>query len=365
MPSRTPSLNSDPLMKNKLLARITVLAAFFASTQVFAQSGDLEVVSIDPVPAAINVNASGELLLVVNQNGPGTLPVGSARVTIAINTSILNWVTPFTITDGCGTLWTVFTSGVTPTTSQVQIRNSQPLPAGTQCEIHLPVKGFAAGTAAVTVTSTVFGTGVSDPVGTNQGATSSVTVEAPTPVTIASFTAKAVGTNAQLDWVTSSERNNAFFDIQHSTDLKVFESVGKIAGKGTTSARNTYTFTHFNPDPAVIHYYRLRQVDNDGTYADQPVKSVQFDSYVGIALKAHADPGRNVRVFVDYGDDNLSSAATVSLLDVTGQKVGTRSIQLVKGRNTVDFASGSLASGVYLVRLENPSKNTSVRIVLP
>lgn len=345
--------------------RILFLPVFVLFAQLAnAQQVDLQGVSIDASANPISVNQTATLDAIVKNNGPGAIPAGQAIVTVSINSTFLNFITPLALTDASG-LWTITASSA----SSVTLSNTNGALPGNPAvgyTLSVGIKGVANGTSSLNLASSLsLDATVSDRDGTNQSAAGSTLVESPTPVTIASFTAKAVGTNAQLDWVTSSERNNAFFDIQHSTDLKVFESVGKIAGKGTTSARNTYTFTHFNPDPAVIHYYRLRQVDNDGTYADQPVKSVQFDSYVGIALKAHADPGRNVRVFVDYGDDNLSSAATVSLLDVTGQKVGTRSIQLVKGRNTVDFASGSLASGVYLVRLENPSKNTSVRIVLP
>ena len=351
-------------MKRLLFSTLASLASVSAA---FAQA-DPAVNIIASSPTVV-INQNVNLQVDIVNNGATTITAGCAIVTVSIPSGI------GTITGlgaGSDPSWTF---SINPAGTSIQLTNNNGALVGfsPQQTVNVTVKGTTVGGPSSVTANIAYnpigGPGCSSAgnVSTaNDNATTSLTVtEAPTPVTIASFTAKAVGTNAQLDWVTSSERNNAFFDIQHSTDLKVFESVGKIAGKGTTSARNTYTFTHFNPDPAVIHYYRLRQVDNDGTYADQPVKSVQFDSYVGIALKAHADPGRNVRVFVDYGDDNLSSAATVSLLDVTGQKVGTRSIQLVKGRNTVDFASGSLASGVYLVRLENPSKNTSVRIVLP
>ena len=330
-----------------------------------AQSGDLEVVSIDPVPATLNVNGAGELLLVVNQNGPGTLPTGSARVTITINTAIINWVTPFTITDGCGNLWSVFTSGVTGTTTTVQIRNSQPLPSGTGCEIHLPIRGVATGSAAVTVGSTVFGAGVSDPVGTNQSATTTVLVEAPTPVTLSRFQATVVGADARLEWTTSSERNNAFFEILHSVNGKTFESIGKVFGKGTTSSRNTYSFTDVAPDKSRIHYYRLRQVDNDGTASLSGIQSVQFDSYVGLVLSAYADPARNVRVLVDYGDDQLAGRATISLLDLSGRRLAVRPVDLAKGKNEVRLESAGLASGLYVIRLENESRPATVRVVVP
>lgn len=333
--------------------------------RLYAQSGDLEVVSIDPLPATLSVGAPGELLLVVNQNGPGTLPTGSARVTITINTSIINWQTPFAISDGCGSLWTVFTATVNPTTTTVQIRNSQPLPIGTQCEIHLPIRGTVVGSAGVTVGSTVLAPGVSDPLGTNQSATTTVLVEAPTPVTLAAFHAKPSGSNAALEWVTTAERNNAYFDVLHSLDGTTFEVIGQVTGNGTSSQRHTYAFTHQTPDPARIHYYRLRQVDFDGAYQLSPIKSVQFDAYVGIALSAYTDPARNVRALVDYGDEGLAAAATLSLIDLSGRPLAAQPLLLRKGKNQVTFPATGLSSGLYLVRLENQTRTTSVRVFIP
>ncbi|SDN09689.1 T9SS type A sorting domain-containing protein [Siphonobacter aquaeclarae] len=344
---------------------LLVLLLLSASSRLWAQSGDLEVVSIDPVPATLGVGAPGELLLVVNQNGPGTLPTGSARVTITINTTVINWQTPFAITDGCGSLWSVFTTTVNPTTTTIQIRNSQPLPIGTQCEIHLPIRGMVVGSADVTVGSTVLGPGVSDPLGTNQSATTVVLVEAPTPVTLAAFQAKASGNNVYLEWITSAERNNAFFDVLHSFDGKTFESIGQVAGNGTSNQRHIYDFIHQTPDKTHIHYYRLRQVDLDGAYQLSGIKSVQFDGYTGIALSAYTDPARNVKAVVVYGDDRLAAAATLSLLDLNGRPLATQPVQLQKGRNQVTFPSAGLSSGLYLVRFENEARPASVRVIIP
>lgn len=351
-------------MKN-ILRLLLLPALLFASTAFGQATVDLAVAGLtvksDNNTATFPGTGHTGTVSLNAGNLLGTAPVGSVRVQVSGN-QFINIVSAasfagFSIESQSATVIT-FVNTVALTTGNF------PLPIS----INVKAVQQTASTSIIANISIVNPLTIQENAGTqgnNSESASSSVGDSPLPVTIAAFSAKAAGANAQLDWVTSAERNNAFFDILHSTDLKNFESLGKVNGKGTTSARNTYSFTHFNPDPAVIHYYKLRQVDFDGTYADQPVRSVQFDSYVGIGLKAHADAARNVRVFVDYGDEHLAADATVSILDVNGQKVGARNVLLTKGRNTIDFASASLASGVYLVRLENDSKNASVRIMLP
>ncbi|MCF0072749.1 T9SS type A sorting domain-containing protein [Dyadobacter sp. CY261] len=168
------------MKKNIMFA---LLLTFGAIQAVFAQSGDLEVVSVDPEVSPLQRGQTTRLVIAVNQNGPDDLPVGSARVTISIDTRFINWVTPLNITDECGNIWTVQTTNVTPTTAAVQLRNnSGVLASGMSCLISLPIVGVSAGDAAITVGSTVFGPGVSDPNGNNQAATSSITVIENTPV---------------------------------------------------------------------------------------------------------------------------------------------------------------------------------------
>ncbi|PKK34630.1 hypothetical protein BWI96_21065, partial [Siphonobacter sp. SORGH_AS_0500] len=74
---------------------------------------------------------------------------------------------------------------------------------------------------------------------------------------------------------------------------------------------------------------------------------------------------RTVKAVVNYGDEELAKAARVSLLDLSGRTLSTQQLELVKGLNAVEFQTSSLGSGLYLIRLENPSKNQAVKVALP
>ncbi len=89
------------------------------------------------------------------------------------------------------------------------------------------------------------------------------------PVETASFTAKKVGNENQLNWVTLSERNNDYFDIEWSVDPEAafWTSISKVSayGTGNSDVQQNYSTVHANPACGKMNYYRLTQVDEDGT----------------------------------------------------------------------------------------------------
>ncbi len=84
------------------------------------------------------------------------------------------------------------------------------------------------------------------------------------PVELIAFSAVPKDKTVQLSWATATEHNNAHFDIQRSTDSRTWENIGTIAGSGSTQEPQKYQFTDLKPLSG-LNYYRLRQVDFDGT----------------------------------------------------------------------------------------------------
>lgn len=94
------------------------------------------------------------------------------------------------------------------------------------------------------------------------GATESATL---LPVEIASFKAYPVNNDfIEVAWITLSELNNNFFDVERSTDLLDWEKIDEVAGHGTTSDPHNYVIQDYDVEFGVTYYYRLRQVDFDG-----------------------------------------------------------------------------------------------------
>jgi hypothetical protein len=174
----------------------------------------------------------------------------------------------------------------------------------------------------------------------------------PLPVTLTAFDAKAIDNDTQLTWATASETNNNYFGVERSFDGKSFNPIGRVAGHGSTTISNNYTYT----DTAVGAkasgpvYYRLQQVDLDGTITYSPVRAVKLGKPAA-ALKLYPNPStlNDDKVTLDLltlpqGDYQAS------LFNVLGNKIFT---QIVHGGETQPVALPSaLAPGTYMVLVQ-------------
>jgi hypothetical protein len=92
----------------------------------------------------------------------------------------------------------------------------------------------------------------------------------PLPVELTTFAGKARSTGVELNWQTASERNSAYFQVERAADANEgFRAIGKVEAAGSTARASSYRFV--DAQPLALGYYRLRQVDQDGTASFSPV----------------------------------------------------------------------------------------------
>lgn len=87
----------------------------------------------------------------------------------------------------------------------------------------------------------------------------------PVPVELTSFTANTDENKIILSWETATEKNNAGFDIERSSDKKNFYAIGNVKGRGTTTEKQSYTYTDKISGGGKF-YYRLKQIDFNGSF---------------------------------------------------------------------------------------------------
>ncbi|WP_170172772.1 T9SS type A sorting domain-containing protein, partial [Hymenobacter rigui] len=97
------------------------------------------------------------------------------------------------------------------------------------------------------------------------------------PVQLTQFTATAQNRQVLLRWATASELHNDRFELERATDGRTFRPIGRVAGQGTTSQGHTYSFLD-TPPAATTLYYRLRQVDTDGTATYSAVQTLRLNA---------------------------------------------------------------------------------------
>ena len=170
----------------------------------------------------------------------------------------------------------------------------------------------------------------------------SVSNSSPLPIELLAFTAHPAGTSmVDLDWITASERNNDHFELQRSTNGIDFISIGTVAGAGTTQATTAYDFMDRAPMPGT-NYYRLKQVDTDGTFTYSSVEAVVMDKVPGFTL--FPNPSQDI-VFVSGLGPELAN--DLMIFNASGQQIPFPRESISAGRIDVS----TLPKGLYIVRL--------------
>lgn len=95
------------------------------------------------------------------------------------------------------------------------------------------------------------------------------------PVDLSKFDGQVNKNKIELNWSTETEINNDRFIVQHSVDSRQFSNIGIIEGYGTSSSIHNYDFLHERPSQG-NNYYRLKQIDFDGTTSFSDVINVDF-----------------------------------------------------------------------------------------
>jgi hypothetical protein len=186
-------------------------------------------------------------------------------------------------------------------------------------------------------------------------ATAVAPVPAPLPVQLTAFSATAAPSRGvQLAWATASELNSDFFEVQHSLDGRTFAAVGRVAAHGRSQALTNYTFLHAAPGTAATHYYRLRQVDQDGTSAFSPVQVVTLtagSSPVLFTAAPNPTTADNLRLHVQY-QGAAAVPAVLTVQSMLGQTLQTQAVTLQPG-TTVLTPTALLAPGMYWLSLSS------------
>ncbi len=173
----------------------------------------------------------------------------------------------------------------------------------------------------------------------------------PLPVTVTSFSGTKLESSDKLSWITSSEQNNAYFNLQHSTDGISFSTIAKVASKAPNGNSNTaLSYTATNNKPALGHnYYRLQQVDIDNKVSVHAQIVDLIWGANGSTVSIYPNPTTDILNIDLYATSAQNT--TVKLLDMSGRVIRQVQAKSAVGMNNIQLSLGEIASGVYTVQV--------------
>lgn len=173
----------------------------------------------------------------------------------------------------------------------------------------------------------------------------------PLPIELIYFTAVPRDNYVELEWKTATQLNNDYFIVERSVNGVDWQQLVMVKGAGTTYVPMEYL--EIDPNPVIgMNYYRLKQVDFDGTYSYSQIVAVEFKKQVaasnGEAVIFPNPLGQNEVLNIQF--PAWYTQALVVMRDMMGKEIFSKVI--VFEENNLLYAiplDKEIPSGIYLI----------------
>lgn len=158
------------------------------------------------------------------------------------------------------------------------------------------------------------------------------------PVRFLSFTANGIGKDVQLSWTTAAEQAASHFDVEGSTDGRSFSYLGKVVANNGSLTH--YSFLH--RQNTFMVYYRLKQVDNNGSFSYSPVIRISKNQ-TAPGIQVYPNPAKSLLTIAH----KTGKEGTLHIYNSAGVDMLEKKIQ--QGTLTTDINVADFPSGIYQV----------------
>jgi hypothetical protein len=186
-----------------------------------------------------------------------------------------------------------------------------------------------------------------------------VCAQAILPIELTYFQAIPSDKQVLLKWQTSTEVNNDYMEVERSTDSRSFRSIGRVDGAGNSDQLIDYQLTDPNPLSG-ISYYRLRQVDFDGSVNFSKIVTVQFRAD-GTIPKVYPTLLQQSRLLTVDLQQRSSEPVLLELVNLNGQQVKRYTLQ---GGAVHQIDTNGIEKGTYILRSNEADGSWQARIMI-
>lgn len=154
-----------------------------------------------------------------------------------------------------------------------------------------------------------------------------------------------------INWVTASNQTNSHFYVEHSTSGRNFFTIGKIEVTEKNAKTTNYSFLHKKPS-ANKNYYRLRQVNPDGTFSFSEIRMANFNKEKSVYIYQNPN-GNEINIVLDSPSDKVQE---INITDLEGEHL--HSNHLESGAISKHLDISFLPLGHYQVSINDENGQT-------
>ena len=177
------------------------------------------------------------------------------------------------------------------------------------------------------------------------------------PVELTTFSASVSDQSVNLNWETATEVNNYGFEVQRqyqvsSSKNQDWENIGFVEGHGNSNSPKYYSYSDKSVEASGKYFYRLKQVDIDGTfeYSDQVEANLGAPNKYELNQNFPNPFNPMTSIQFNIPQDNQ---VRLNVFNVLGEKVAELlNDNISAGYHSVNFDASHLNSGIYFYKLE-------------
>jgi Secretion system C-terminal sorting domain len=171
-----------------------------------------------------------------------------------------------------------------------------------------------------------------------------ITVSGVVPLTLLSFDAFKNKNTVSLKWQTTNEINTSYVDIERSSDGVSFTKIGKV---NTVNAAGVNNYAYEDAQPFKgLNFYRLKQVDIDGSYKYSNINKVLFENF-GDAITIYPNPAKD---YIQFDFASKQKTILINLFDMQGRLIKTTTLaNMLPLKLNIE----NLSNGKYIIQLSD------------
>ena len=185
-----------------------------------------------------------------------------------------------------------------------------------------------------------------------------VNLNGPLPVELVSFTGTFLpNQNVLLEWKTASAVNLYGFEIEKSYSNEIsWKTIGFVESFGDPNSLVEYNFTDMSSHSYSVVKYRLKSIDNDGSFQYSYIIEVNTGPTSFDLSQNYPNPF-NPSTKIKFTLPSVGNQNTMSVKLIVYDVLGNEVVTLVDeekeaGNYEIEFSSSNLASGIYIYRLQ-------------
>lgn len=173
------------------------------------------------------------------------------------------------------------------------------------------------------------------------------------PLILKNFFVSEYNCGGLLSWTTAQEENTSHVEIYRRESTQNFKKIATVQSAGVSNTDKIYSYLDKEVDQNISYEYQLKFVDIDGQFTTSEIKTLMLDcSKDNTSINIFPNPASselNVLYVTESNDVDLS----ISIVDITGRTILTKSQNMKNGGNVITLDIQSFANGNYVLHYQD------------